>query len=52
MVSDYNGLSAKIRKFNNGYSGLFWLFLTQLYSQPCVKRPFENRQNKDLNDKW
>ena len=23
-----------------------------LYSKSCVKRPFKNRQNKDVNDKW
>ena len=23
-----------------------------LYSKTCVKQPLENRQNKDLNDKW
>ena len=23
-----------------------------LYSKTCVKRPFKNRQNKDLNDKY
>ena len=23
-----------------------------VYSKPCVKRPLENRQKKDLNDKW
>ena len=22
------------------------------YSKTCVKRPLNNRQNKDLNDKW
>ena len=26
--------------------------LTKLYSKTCLKRTLENRQNKDLNDKW
>ena len=24
----------------------------KIYSKTCLKRPLENRQNKDLNDKW
>ena len=24
----------------------------KLYSETCLKRPLENRQNKGLNDKW
>ena len=26
--------------------------LCTLYSKTCLKQPLENRQNKDLNDKW
>ena len=28
------------------------MFLFCFYSKTCVKRPFKNRQNKGLNDKW
>ena len=26
--------------------------LEEWYSKPCVKRPLQNRQNKDINNKW
>ena len=27
-------------------------YCKQIYSKTCVKQSLENRQNKDLNDKW